>query len=130
MGEIVDGLLRAAVFESAIGQEFNPSAGSGHRLASGVETRIIDLAHMINEATGNQAGIRFAQRRRWDTKSRLLASIDKARELIGYEPSTPFGVGLQHTIEWFHDHWEKIEASARFGPGLSSAVREMAVNQE
>jgi UDP-N-acetylglucosamine 2-epimerase (non-hydrolysing) len=50
------------------------------------------------------AGVRFAQRRKWDTKSRLLASIDKARELIGHEPNTPFEVGLENTIRWFHDH--------------------------
>jgi nucleoside-diphosphate-sugar epimerase len=117
VGDIVDGLLRAGVMESAVGQEFN--------LASGKETRIIDLAHMINEATGNTAGIRFVQRRKWDTKDRLLASIERARALIGYEPNTPFEVGLANTVQWFRDNWEKIEASAHFGPGVSSAVREM-----
>jgi len=122
VGDIVDGLLRAGVFESAIGQEFN--------LASGKETRIIDLARMINEATGNTAGIRFVQRRKWDTKNRLLASIEKARKLIGYNPNTPFEEGLARTIQWFRDNWEKIEASARFGPGVSSAVREMVVVRE
>ena len=116
VGDIVDGLLRAGVMESAVGQEFN--------LASGKETRIIDLAHMINEATGNTAGIRFVQRRRWDTKDRLLASIDRARELIGYEPNTPFEAGLEHTVQWFRDNWDRIEAAARFGPGVSAAVRE------
>jgi nucleoside-diphosphate-sugar epimerase len=80
---------------------------------------------MINEATGNEAGIRFAERRKWDTKSRLLASVDRARELIGYDPCTPFDVGLQRTIQWFHDNWVNIQASARFGPGVSSAVREV-----
>jgi len=119
VGDIVDGLLRAGVIESAVGQEFN--------LASGRETRIIDLAHMVNEATGNTAGIRFAARRKWDTKSRLLASIDRARELIGYEPKTTFKEGLQRTIQWFRDNWDRIEAAARFGPGISSAVREMTV---
>ena len=118
VGDIVDGLLRAGAMENAVGQEFN--------LASSVETRIVDLANMINEATGNQAGIRRAERRKWDTKSRLLASVDRARELIGYNPSTPFEEGLQHTIQWFHDNWDRIEASARFGPGMSSAVREVA----
>jgi UDP-glucose 4-epimerase len=118
VGDIVDGLLRAGAMESAIGQEFN--------LASGSETRILDLANMINEATGNQAGIRWAERRRWDTKSRLLASVDRARELIGYSPTTPFAEGLQHTIQWFHDNWDRIEVAARFGPGVSSAVREVA----
>ncbi len=116
--DIVDGLLRAGATESAVGQEFN--------LASGAETRIIDLAHMVNEATGNTAGVSYAQRRKWDTKVRLLASIERAKELIGYEPKTSFEEGLKHTIQWFKKNWEKIEASASFGPGISSAVREMA----
>jgi nucleoside-diphosphate-sugar epimerase len=122
VGDIVDGLLRAGVFESAIGQEFN--------LASGVETRIIDLAQMINQATGNTAGVRYAQRRKWDTKDRLLASIDRARELIGYNPNTPFEEGLDNTVQWFRENWERIEGSARFGPGMSAAVREMAAGGE
>jgi nucleoside-diphosphate-sugar epimerase len=116
VSDIVDGLLRAGAMESAIGQEFN--------LASGAETRIIDLADMINKAIGNKAGTLIAGRRKWDTKSRLLASVDRARELIGYNPATPFEEGLQNTIQWFRDNWSLIEASARFGPGVSSAVRE------
>jgi hypothetical protein len=28
------------------------------------------------------------------------------------------------------ENWEKIEAAASFAPGMSSAVREMVVNQE
>ncbi len=122
VGDIVDGLLRAGVMESAIGQEFN--------LASGKETRIGDLARMVNAATGNTAGIRFVQRRKWDTKSRLLASVDKAHDLIGYEPRTSFDDGLERTIEWFRKNWERIDDSARFGPGISSAVREMTSAQE
>jgi UDP-glucose 4-epimerase len=122
VGDIVDGLLRAGVLESAIGQEFN--------LASGVETRVIDLAHMINEAAGNTAGIHYVQRRKWDTKDRLLASIDRARELIGYNPNTPFEEGLANTVQWFRENWERIEGAARFGPGVSAAVREMAAGGE
>jgi nucleoside-diphosphate-sugar epimerase len=122
VGDIVDGLLRAGTFESAIGQEFN--------LASEVETRVIDLANLINAATKNQAGTRFVQRRRWDTKPRLLASVDRARNVIGYEPKTPFEVGLTNTIQWFRDHWNQIEASPRFAPGVSSAVREMTPMEE
>ncbi len=115
VGDIVDGLLRAGYFEAAIGQEFN--------LASGVETRIIDLANMINAQVGNQAGVIFTDRRKWDTKSRLLASVEKAKHLIGYQPHTPFATGLQHTIAWFRENWDLISADARFGPGMSSAVR-------
>ncbi len=114
--DLVGGLLRAGSYESAIGQEFN--------LASGVETRIVDLANMINEAVGNKAGIKFSQRRKWDTKSRLLASVDRAKKLIKYEPKTEFREGLMNTIQWFRDNWSHIEKSASFGPGVSSAVRD------
>jgi len=113
--DLIDGLLRAGYYPQAIGQEFN--------LASGKETKIIDLARMINEAVGNNNGIKFASRRKWDTKSRLLASVDRARELIGYYPKIEFKDGLMETIQWFKDNWDKIEKAAKFPPGASSAVR-------
>jgi len=115
VGDIVDGLLRAGFYEDAIGKEMN--------LASGAETRIIDLANMINRLTGNKAGVMFRERRKWDKKSRLLASIDRAKTLIGYSPGTPFNEGIANTIDWFRLHWKEIAESASFEPGMSSAVR-------
>jgi UDP-glucose 4-epimerase len=93
-------------------------------LASAAETRIVDLATMINSITKNPAGIAFAPRRNWDTKSRLLASVDRAKELLGYEPNTKFEDGLANTIEWFRENWDRIQASSSFEPGMSSAVRD------
>ncbi len=115
VGDIVDGLLRAGYFQAAVGQEFN--------LASGRETSIINLAGMINEQVGNKAGVNFAPRRKWDTKPRLLASVDRAGQLIGYKPHATFESGLRNTVAWFRENWERIQAAARFGPGVSSAVR-------
>lgn len=117
VGDIVDGLLRAGLVENAVGQEFN--------LASGREIRIIDVAERINELVGNPAGVEFVEARKWDTKRRLLASVERARRLIGYTPATSFEQGLERTIAWFEQHWDNIEKSVRFGPGVSSAVREM-----
>ncbi len=122
VGDITDGLLRAGTNPAAVGEEFN--------LASGRETRICDLAAMINEAVGNKAGISYAARRKWDTKLRLCASVDKARSLIGYNPNTQFEEGLEVAIRWFRDNWDRIDAAASFGPGASSAVREMTVKPE
>ncbi len=116
VSDVVDGLLRAGYNKAAIGQEFN--------IASGKETRIIDLATMINNIIRNKAGVKFTQKRKWDTKNRLLASIDKAKKLVGYEPNVDFKKGLNITIKWFKDHWELIENSASFVPGMSSAVRD------
>lgn len=116
VNDLVDGMLRAAYFEEANGEAVN--------LASGKETKIIDLATTINEAVENEAGIKFVQKRKWDTKTRLLASIDKAKTFINYEPKTEFKEGLMNTINWFKENWEKIEQSASFGPGISSAVKD------
>jgi len=117
VGDLVNGLLRAGFYQQALGQDLN--------LASGKETKIIDLAEMVNEAVGNKAGVRFVSRRKWDTKDRLLASVERAKKLVGYEPKTEFKEGLIETIKWFKENWEKIEKSAKFGPGVSSAVREI-----
>ena len=115
VGDIVDGLLRAGAMDEAVGHEFN--------LASGREVRIIDLAHAINRVVGNTAGVTFTATRKWDTKNRLLASVERARSLIGYEPDTSFEIGLQNTVDWFKANWDRIEIAARFGPGASAAVR-------
>jgi len=116
VGDIVDGLLRVGYYGKAIGEDIN--------LASGRETKIIDLANLINRLTGNNSGIRFVERRKWDTKDRLLASVDKAKKLISYEPKTPFEEGVKNTVQWFKENWNNIEKSAHFGPGVSSAVRD------
>lgn len=121
VGDIVDGLLRAGYLEGAIGNEFN--------FASGTETRIIDLANMVNKHTGNKAPITFLERRKWDTKPRLLGSYEKATKLIGYEPKTSFEEGLKNTIAWFKENWDDIDKSAGFGPGMSSAVRGVSLKK-
>ena len=117
--DIVDALLRAGFFENAIGQEMN--------IASGTETNILKMAERINLLTGNTAGISRAPARIWDTKKRLLASIDRAKELLGYEPKMEFEEGLHNTIQWFKDHWDDIQRDADFPPGTSSAVSGVVV---
>ena len=113
--DIVDALLRAGHFEQAIGEEMN--------IASGAEINILEMAEKINELTGNKAGIRRAPPRVWDTKKRLLACIDRANDLLGYQPQMNFDDGLQQTIHWFEENWDAIQRNAEFPPGMSSAVR-------
>lgn len=115
VGDINDGLLRAGSMPQAVGQEFN--------LASGTEVEIGQLAEMIIGYTGSTGGVQYGERRAWDTKSRLLASIDRAQNLIGYNPTMPFDDGLKLTVDWFKDNWDTIVTSAQFGPGVSSANR-------
>lgn len=104
--DVVDGLLRMGLNPKIIGEAIN--------LASNKETKIIDLANTINNLTGNKAGTEFRDRRDWDRIIRRCASVDKARELIGYEPKTAVEQALPKILGWFKENKEKIEASARF----------------
>lgn len=122
VGDIVDGLLRCGYTDEAAGEEYN--------LASGKETTIRSLAETINQLTGNEAGIRYVGKRKWDTKDRLRASVAKAAEQLGYAPGTEFEDGLRQTIKWFERHWDRIDRAADFSPGVSSAVREMNVDAD
>lgn len=106
VGDIVDGALRMGVIEEAIGEAIN--------LATGTETRVIDLANWINEITGNKAGIVFRERRDWDKAIRRRASIEKARRILGYKPKTDMKTGLRKVYKWFKENWEKIERSVNF----------------
>lgn len=116
--DVVDGLLRAAYFKEAIGSEFN--------IASGKEINILQMAELVNRLTGNPAGVCQAQPRVWDTKKRLLASIDRAGAILGYQPKMDFETGLQNTVDWFREHMEDISQTAGFPPGMSSAARPLA----
>jgi len=113
--DLVQGLIKAAYYNDAIGQAFN--------LASGKEIKIKDMISMVNNATGNKTSITKYPARKWDTKKRLLASIDLASKLIDYKPTTEFTLGLKANIDWFNTNWEKIQLVADFPIGMSSAVR-------
>ena len=104
--DIVDGLLRMGINPKIIGEAIN--------LASNNETKIIDLANMINNLTGNKVGIVFKERRDWDRIIRRCASVEKAKELIGYEPKIGVEEALPIILRWFKENEENIEKSARF----------------
>ena len=106
MDDIIDGLLSMGIMEEAVGEAIN--------LGSGEEHRVIDLGNNVNALAGNEAGLKYIERRDWDVKHRLLSSIEKAKRLLGYEPQTGFEDGLKKVHAWFIENWEDIERSAEF----------------
>lgn len=103
--DIVDGTLRLGVVPEAVGDAFN--------LASEEETRIIDIANIINELTGNDAGVIYTARRDWDKITRRRASIEKAGRVLGYRPKTKPRDGIKKVYEWISGNLDKIENTAR-----------------
>jgi nucleoside-diphosphate-sugar epimerase len=114
--DLVQGLIKAGFYDTAIGANFN--------LAAGKEISIIDMANLIKNSTGSNAPFIFMNRRKWDTKPRLLASIEKAKKLIDYKPIINFKDGIMENIKWFKENWDLIERLSDFTPGMSSAVRD------
>ena len=106
VGDIVNGLLAMGVEEEAIGEAINLGSGKDHR--------VIDMANKVNALTGNTEGIAYVARRNWDAKTKLLSSIDKAKDILGYKPTVSFDEGLERVYGWFTDNWENIEESAEF----------------
>ena len=85
--DIIEGTLRAGVIPEAVGDAFN--------LASETETKVIEVANMVNEIIGNRGGVEFASRRDWDKITRRRASIEKARKVLGYQPKTKMKEGIK-----------------------------------
>lgn len=103
---IVDGTLRLGVVSEAIGDAFN--------LASETETKVIDVANLVNEITGNNNGVKLVARREWDKITRRRASIEKAKKVLGYEPRIEISDGIRKVYDWIVENRDRIEASVRF----------------
>ncbi len=104
--DIINGLLVMGIKDEAIGEAIN--------LGSGKEHKVIELAHIINRLTDNDAGIEYLERRNWDVKHRLLSSIEKAKKLLDYKPMMSFEDGLKKVHKWFIEKWENIKKNAEF----------------
>jgi len=104
--DIVAGTLLLGVVPEAVGQAFN--------LASETETKIMDIAGLVNEITGNGRGVALVPRRNWDKIIRRRASIARARKVLGYQPATALPDGIKKVYAWIMENKNRIEASARF----------------
>jgi UDP-glucose 4-epimerase len=104
--DIIAGTLLLGVVPEAVGGAFN--------LASETETKVKDIAAMVNDLTGNDRGFELVPRRGWDKITRRRASIDKARKVLGYEPRTVMKDGIKKVYDWILENRERIELSARF----------------
>jgi len=91
--DVIDATLRTALNEDVVGECFN--------ISSDGEIQIIDLANKINSLTGNRAGVRYAERRKWDSVKRRSASYEKAKRILGYQPQVSIDDGLKQTYTWF-----------------------------
>jgi dTDP-glucose 4,6-dehydratase len=68
------------------------------------ETPVVELAELINEISGNKAGIVFMPRQRGSgDPQRRQPDISKARSLLNWEPEVSLEDGLVKTISFFRE---------------------------
>lgn len=91
--DIVDGILLCLEKPEAIGQAFN--IGNPRSVCT-----IYDLARQILRLSGSTSRMIFVDWPYADVELRI-PNIDKARQLLGYEPKVDLEDGLLRTIEWY-----------------------------
>lgn len=84
-------------------------SGEVFQIASGVETKIIDLAQLIVDMIGPRSRIAFEERRRGEPH-RIVASIEKARRMLGFSAKVELEEGVRRTYKWFVSHYPRAEA--------------------
>jgi len=101
VGDLVEGLIRMAT---------HGEPGEAYNLASGDETRILDLAEMINELTDNATPAAIEPARDWDRSGRRYGDPEKSRKKLGFSTGTQLRTGLKGTIAWTKDNLETIKS--------------------
>ncbi len=104
--DTVEGFVKAAETDAAVGEELN--------LGSGTEITIGDLAERVAHVLGRDITVRQADERiRPDASEvdRLRSDNSKANQLLGWSPEVGLDEGLERTIEWVREHPELYSPS-------------------
>jgi nucleoside-diphosphate-sugar epimerase len=91
--DIVDGAMAVLERPEAVGHAFN----IGNPRSS---LTIYHLARQVLQLASSGSAMRFEQINRADVELRI-PNIDKARELLGFEPKINLEEGLLRTIQWY-----------------------------
>lgn len=84
---------------SAVNQVYN--------IAFGERVSLKELVAKLQDLTGADAEVKFRAAREGDIQD-SLANIDKAKDLLGYNPEYNINDGLKLTLEWFKNHQEVL----------------------
>jgi dTDP-glucose 4,6-dehydratase len=101
--DTVQGMIRAAEVEAAVGGEFN--------LGTGTDISIGELAESIMRIIGNKCELVSddARQRPADSEvSRLLSDNSRARQVLGWEPKVSLEEGLTRVVEWWRQGRSKF----------------------
>jgi UDP-glucose 4-epimerase len=102
VGDIVSATRAAASSEDAVGGVFNIGGGS--------RASVNDALELISDFAGRSLDVRHSEMERGDVRD-TGADISRAREVLGFEPSTSFEDGLRQEFEWMATDLEARSAT-------------------
>ena len=97
--DLVRGLMACAL---------NGRPSEVYNLATGHETKIIELATLINEFAGNKTPLDLKPARDWDRSGKRFAATEKASRELGFTASIGIEEGLRRTVEWTRANFKTI----------------------
>ena len=92
VANVVDGVLRACEAPKASGEIIN--------VATGGRISLNQLFYAMRDVVGGTLEPIYGEPRQGDVRD-SQADIQKAKALLGYEPTVPFEEGLARTIAWY-----------------------------
>ncbi|MEI8165761.1 MAG: UDP-glucuronic acid decarboxylase family protein [Chloroflexales bacterium] len=72
------------------------------------EFTIKEFAELVNELTGNQAGLVYRDLRTKDDPQVRQPDNSKAKRVLGWEPRVGLRDGLEQTIPWFREQLQRL----------------------
>lgn len=104
----IDNVIEANI--RALTTERPESINTVYNIAYGQQTTLNELIHLLKEYLTlhdpliNEVKIEYGPEREGDV-AHSLASIEKARRLLGYDPKVDFKSGLKEAVQWY---WENF----------------------
>ena len=105
----IDNVLLANVLAAT--QLAERASGWVVNVGAGTRTSLLELVDLVGEVTGRPIEITHRPPRGGDVRD-SLASLERARAILGYEPPVSLKEGLARLWEWLREHPEAIEAPA------------------
>lgn len=93
IADTVTGVLALATSEQTTGSSFN--------LGSGSEASVNTMVGLVLEALSRPDYPALHVAPRPGDVQRLVADISRARDAVGFDPSTPLAIGIKETVAWY-----------------------------
>jgi UDP-glucose 4-epimerase len=96
VGDVAKAVWRGATFDLP---PAGPVDARSFNIGTGVGTSVLELARLLQQAARSSLDIVFAPRRPGEQQDSFL-NVDKARDVLGWEPEVSLADGLARTFAW------------------------------